>query len=106
MSLLASIKIKRVGPNRNLFLLVGAIMLVFLGLRFRVTNFMYFYLSFECRLIPVFLIILGWGYQPERIQAGFYLILYTLFGSFPLFGLILIEIRQQGTGYIGRARFC
>jgi NADH-ubiquinone oxidoreductase chain 4 len=32
---------------------------------------------------------MGWGYQPERLQAGLYMMLYTLFGSIPLlFGLI------------------
>jgi len=28
--------------------------------------------------------ILGWGYQPERIIAGLYLLFYTLFASLPL----------------------
>uniref|UniRef100_A0A336MVL7 NADH-ubiquinone oxidoreductase chain 5 n=1 Tax=Culicoides sonorensis TaxID=179676 RepID=A0A336MVL7_CULSO len=36
-------------------------------------------------LIPTFFLILGWGYQPERLQAGFYLLFYTLFASLPLF---------------------
>jgi len=26
-------------------------------------------------------LILGWGYQPERVQAGIYLLLYTLLAS-------------------------
>jgi NADH-ubiquinone oxidoreductase chain 4 len=26
----------------------------------------------------------GWGYQPERLQAGIYLLLYTIFASLPL----------------------
>jgi NADH-ubiquinone oxidoreductase chain 4 len=29
-------------------------------------------------------LILGWGYQPERIQAGTYLLFYTLLASLPL----------------------
>jgi NADH-ubiquinone oxidoreductase chain 4 len=36
---------------------------------------------------------MGWGYQPERLQAGLYMMLYTLFGSIPLlFGLIYIYL--------------
>jgi NADH-ubiquinone oxidoreductase chain 4 len=29
-------------------------------------------------------LILGWGYQPERLQAGIYLLFYTLLASLPL----------------------
>jgi len=29
-------------------------------------------------------LILGWGYQPERVQAGIYLLFYTLLASLPL----------------------
>jgi len=35
-------------------------------------------------------LIFGWGYQPERFQAGLYILFYTLFASLPLLGLILI----------------
>nr|YP_009117164.1 NADH dehydrogenase subunit 4 [Perna perna]AJC00154.1 NADH dehydrogenase subunit 4 [Perna perna] len=39
-------------------------------------------------LIPVLFLILMWGYQPERLQAVTYMILYTSLGSFPfLFGI-------------------
>lgn len=52
-----------------------------------------FYLFFELSLVPILLIIMGWGYQPERLQAGLYMMLYTLFGSIPLlFGLIYIYL--------------
>nr|WDE73796.1 NADH dehydrogenase subunit 4 [Stenopelmatus sp.] len=43
-----------------------------------------FYLFFEGSLIPTLLLILGWGYQPERLQAGVYLLFYTLLASLPL----------------------
>nr|WPS93687.1 NADH dehydrogenase subunit 4 [Nedyopus patrioticus patrioticus] len=52
-------------------------------------DFMMFYLSFEAVLIPVFILILGWGYQPERLSAGIYLLFYTVFCSLPLLLLIL-----------------
>ncbi|RWS05998.1 NADH dehydrogenase subunit 4 (mitochondrion)-like protein, partial [Dinothrombium tinctorium] len=35
-------------------------------------------------LIPTLFLILGWGYQPERVQAGIYLLFYTLLASLPL----------------------
>jgi len=47
-------------------------------------NVFVFYLFFEIRLIPTLILILGWGYQPERIQAGMYIFFYTLFASLPI----------------------
>lgn len=47
-------------------------------------DFLGFYIFFEFSLIPLIIIILGWGYQIERVRAIYYLILYTLIGSFPL----------------------
>ncbi|MBO1764432.1 hypothetical protein JQN64_24695 [Escherichia coli] len=42
-------------------------------------------------MLPLFVIILGWGHQPERLQAGLYIIFYTLTASLPLLiGLINI----------------
>nr|YP_009349956.1 NADH dehydrogenase subunit 4 [Lipotactes tripyrga]AQM40130.1 NADH dehydrogenase subunit 4 [Lipotactes tripyrga] len=43
-----------------------------------------FYVFFEGSLIPTLFLILGWGYQPERLQAGIYLLFYTLLASLPL----------------------
>ena len=69
---------------------------IFLVLTFRVFNPLLFYLTFETTLIPITLLILGWGYQPERIIAAKYILLYTLFGSLPLL-LILILSTQFTT---------
>nr|YP_009648556.1 NADH dehydrogenase subunit 4 [Tetraphleps aterrimus]QCE31843.1 NADH dehydrogenase subunit 4 [Tetraphleps aterrimus] len=70
------------------FMLVCMIMTVFLILSFSTTNLFLFYMFFEASLIPTLLLIFGWGYQPERLSAGFYLLFYTLFASLPL--LIMI----------------
>lgn len=66
------------------FVGVLLIMLIFLFLRFSVSNLFLFYLFFERRLVPTFMLILGWGYQGERVQAGIYILLYTLTASLPL----------------------
>ena len=44
-----------------------------------------FYLIIELSLIPVFTIIIGWGYQPERLNAGIWIFLYTLLRAIPFF---------------------
>nr|YP_010576262.1 NADH dehydrogenase subunit 4 [Samia watsoni]UZN43799.1 NADH dehydrogenase subunit 4 [Samia watsoni] len=69
----------------NFFLFNVIFLLIMLYLTFSVMNLFMFYLFFEGSLIPTLLLIIGWGYQPERIQAGMYLLFYTLFASLPLF---------------------
>lgn len=68
----------------NFFLFNVIFLLIILYLTFRVINIFMFYLFFEGRLIPTLILIIGWGYQPERIKAGIYLLFYTLFVSLPL----------------------
>lgn len=82
--ILAREKIFTLKIKENWFLLIVILLLLILVLTFRTTNLFLFYLFFERRLIPTFFLILGWGYQPERLQAGYYLLFYTLLASLPL----------------------
>lgn len=66
------------------FLFVVLILLLSLFLTFRSINLFIFYIFFEISLIPTLFLILGWGYQPERIQAGLYIFFYTLLASLPI----------------------
>lgn len=66
------------------FLFYVILILNLLIICFSSMNFIIFYLFFESVLFPIILIILKWGRQPERIQAGFYILIYTIFGSLPL----------------------
>nr|YP_009229552.1 NADH dehydrogenase subunit 4 [Papilio xuthus]ALT55633.1 NADH dehydrogenase subunit 4 [Papilio xuthus]ANW48052.1 NADH dehydrogenase subunit 4 [Papilio xuthus]WEF74862.1 NADH dehydrogenase subunit 4 [Papilio xuthus] len=68
----------------NFFLFNIIILLIMLYLTFSVLNLFMFYLFFEGSLIPTLMLIIGWGYQPERVQAGMYLLFYTLFASLPM----------------------
>nr|YP_010275977.1 NADH dehydrogenase subunit 4 [Tuberolachnus salignus]UGY86212.1 NADH dehydrogenase subunit 4 [Tuberolachnus salignus] len=52
-------------------------------------NFIMFYIFYEINLIPVIILIYGWGYQYERFKAGFYLFMYMIFYSLPFFSCIL-----------------
>ena len=56
---------------------------------FSVKSLLFFFIFFEACLIPLFILIMGWGYQPERSSAGLYIILYTLAGSLPLLAILL-----------------
>nr|YP_007026903.2 NADH dehydrogenase subunit 4 [Metacrangonyx remyi] len=84
--------------NINYFYLLNTILLVFLCLSFCLKDYLLFYIFFESSLIPIMLIILGWGYQPERMMAGIYMLFYTLFASLPLLGLIFYFINKIGSG--------
>nr|AEZ55654.1 NADH dehydrogenase subunit 4 [Byrrhus sp. MJTNT-2012] len=68
----------------NIFLLVILFLVISLFLTFSTLNLFVFYLFFEMSLVPTLILILGWGYQPERLQAGVYLLFYTLFASLPM----------------------
>nr|UGK73264.1 NADH dehydrogenase subunit 4 [Roxasellana stellata] len=71
------------------YMLINICLVIFLLLIFCSMNFLYMYISFELVLIPLVILILGWGYQPERLMAGMYLFFYTLLVSLPLLILIL-----------------
>ena len=60
------------------------ILFLFLVSSFLARSLLAFFILFETSLIPLFLLILGWGYQPERLQSSLYFLFYTLLGSLPL----------------------
>nr|YP_009164775.1 NADH dehydrogenase subunit 4 [Nevromus exterior]AKA94253.1 NADH dehydrogenase subunit 4 [Nevromus exterior] len=81
-----------------LYMINMIFLMVMLLFSFSVTNLFMFYLFFESSLIPVLFLVLGWGYQPERLQAGMYLLFYTLFASLPM--LISIFYIQNVSGML------
>lgn len=77
------------------------ILMIFLIISFFVNRCLLFYIFFEIRLIPTFILILGWGYQPERLQAGIYLLFYTLIASLPLLiSIFYIDYQLNSISYI------
>jgi NADH-ubiquinone oxidoreductase chain 4 len=99
-SMLRSTKVKNRSKSGGLYLLVLISMSGFLCLTFSVSRGIAFYILFETCLIPILIIILGWGYQPERTQAGLYLLFYTMFGSLPLLITVLHCRRLTGSSYL------
>ncbi len=73
--------------------LLVIILRVVLLLFFYTSKLITFYIAFELSILPIFLIILGWGYQSERLSARLRIIFYTLTGSIPL--LITLISTQQ-----------
>nr|ASY98491.1 NADH dehydrogenase subunit 4 [Idolomantis diabolica] len=84
LMILASYFIIRYNFYYKLFLFMILMLLLMLYCTFCSLSIISFYLFFEGSLIPTLFLIFGWGYQPERLQAGIYLLFYTLFASLPL----------------------
>jgi len=89
--ILARVKIYVRHNKFTTFLILNLLLLIILVISFRVYSLIWFYVWFEASLIPTLLIILLWGYQPERLQAGMYLIIYTILASLPIL-IIIISI--------------
>lgn len=95
--LMASDSINKYNNYKNLFLLNIIILLLMLVLTFISINLFIFYLFFERSLIPTLFLILGWGYQPERLQAGIYLLFYTLLVSLPILIIVFYLYNSLNT---------
>lgn len=61
------------------------------------TNLLIIYVIFEISVVPIFLIILGWGYQPERIAARTAIFFYTAACSVPLLVMLLTLKKFYGS---------
>ncbi|YP_010718651.1 NADH dehydrogenase subunit 4 (mitochondrion) [Liolophura japonica] len=60
-------------------------------------NFILFYIFFEGSLVPTLLLILIWGYQPERLQAGMYMVIYTVAGALPFLLNLVFLFKANGS---------
>lgn len=91
--IMSVILIKRQWKIKMLVILVSMVTVFF----FLSNNVFMLYLTFEVSLVPIRLIILGWGYQPERLPATARIIFYTITASLPLF-LCLLNLRKNCMG--------
>nr|APF47554.1 NADH dehydrogenase subunit 4 [Hygroplitis sinica] len=88
-SYLANIKFLK-NKFKMYFIFLMNNLLILLTLCFLSMNLMSFYIFFESSIIPIMLLIMGWGLQINRLQASMYLLLYTLFGSLPLLLMMMM----------------
>nr|UFK32164.1 NADH dehydrogenase subunit 4 [Uniformus sp.] len=71
------------------FLMINIMLMIVLLVIFSVYNMFIMYMFFELSLVPLMILIYGWGYQPERLLSGLYLFFYTLLASLPLLVLLM-----------------
>ena len=103
--------------ERSIRLTISALVVV-CSLFFCRTGLLSLYLFFEVSLIPIFFLVLGWGYQRERLTASKALFFYTFSSSIPLLLTILrgnrrgvtflhqTESSLGGTGMAGATSLC
>nr|QLY89659.1 NADH dehydrogenase subunit 4 [Hydraena riparia] len=84
LMILASYKLYKTNYYSNFFIFIILMLMISLYCTFSSLNLFIFYIFFEMSLIPTLILIIGWGYQPERIQAGIYLLFYTMLASLPM----------------------
>jgi len=95
--ILARESVLRYNYFSGFFIFVVVSLTIMLYCTFGRISLLSFYIFFESRLIPTLFLILGWGYQPERVQAGIYLLFYTLLASLPLLVGILFLYNSLGS---------
>lgn len=75
----------RLNKDKRIFkIFLFIIILIILIIFFSIINLILFYILFEVRLIPTFILIIYYGYNPERLKAAYYLLIYTILISLPL----------------------
>lgn len=83
--------------KKSKYLFCIAVLRLILTLAFSVENYIIFYIFFEASLIPTLFLVVFWGYQPERLQAGYYIIIYTVSASLPLLLVLLYLFNKEST---------
>nr|YP_009131497.1 NADH dehydrogenase subunit 4 [Seepiophila jonesi]AIL54857.1 NADH dehydrogenase subunit 4 [Seepiophila jonesi] len=101
LMILASYKIKHSQNLPQNFIILCLLLSALLILTFSSSNLFLFYIFFESSLIPILILILTWGYQPERLQASMYLMMYTLTASLPMLVMIfLIYLKNNHLSFL------
>lgn len=93
-------RLKPLNFQKVIYFLLIILIILILYLVFSVNNLFLFYFFFEGVLIPTFILILGWGYQPERLRARIYFLFYTIFASLPLL-VRLFLLKEFGGSLVG-----
>lgn len=69
-------------------------------IRFYTVSLFKFYIFFELRLVPILVIIISFGRQPERLSAGTYLLFYTTRISIPYIAILVFLKLEYSTFWI------
>lgn len=92
---LASTNLLNLTPHHHPLTTTILILSIILTLAFTTNNLIIFYIIFEASLLPTVMLIITWGYQPERLQASTYIIIYIITASFPLLAILALTFHYN-----------
>nr|YP_009946916.1 NADH dehydrogenase subunit 4 [Tituria sagittata]QOH91215.1 NADH dehydrogenase subunit 4 [Tituria sagittata] len=95
--MISTMMVSTMKKKQETLIFMNLLMLMLLMMMFMSMKMIWFYMMFEMSLIPMMIMIMGWGYQPERMMAGMYLLFYTMTASLPLLLTILHLYKQMNT---------
>ena len=70
-----------------------------IGCYISTNSILVFFIMYELSLFPVCLLIIFFGYQPEKIKSLFYLLLYTVVCSAPFLYIVIMHNRRVISGF-------
>jgi len=88
VSLIACIDTQGSRKERLLTILIATNIFIMIVL-VKCSSIVSFYIIFELAAIPILVIIIGWGRQPEKLKASFFIFFFTMVSSAPLLAMIL-----------------
>jgi NADH-ubiquinone oxidoreductase chain 4 len=91
---IGSIIVSRIS-SRKKYRLLWFLFLRVLAYCFIANNLLIFYILFEFSLVPILIIIIYWGSQPERLSSGLYFLIYTSLLSIPFLILVLFFFNKS-----------
>lgn len=80
---------KSTSINNKAFTKTSSMIILLVILTLSTKSLIIFYVIFEASLLPISIIIITWGNQPERNSSTFYIIIFTITSSFPIILAIL-----------------
>ena len=75
--------------KENLLTILIAINIFIMIVLVKCSSVLSFYIMFELAAIPILVIIMGWGRQPEKMKASFFIFFFTMVSSAPLLAVII-----------------
>ena len=105
-SFIISYAILKYNSSYKIFSILLISLISILSYCFLTRSLILFYIIFEFSLIPTISLIIIWGYQPERLQATIYLLMFTLASALPmLLCLIIMSPHSPTTSIIYLSSF-
>lgn len=79
------------------FYLLLLLLFIFLFISFLSVDLFTFYIFFECTLLPMYFLLVIWGFKKRKLKAGVFLLFYVLLGSFLMFFSLFLIYKTYGT---------